>query len=82
MIKVTLYTTDKECTEIGSATFAHISMFKDNNIVLSFISTDEQLKFIALCIKHYVKFECQGQSVCLIRETNNFQRVCYRFDSL
>lgn len=80
-MKVTMYTKDESCASIGTVNVAHVTMFENNILTLHFTEPDEQIKFIKVCIRMYVKFECQGNSVKLIPEVNNFQRVRFRFDS-
>ena len=77
---VTLYTTDKSSIELVKCSISHISIFDKNEISLHFLNSDEQLKFIKVCIEQYVLFSVQGNVVKLIPETTNFQRVNYRFD--
>jgi hypothetical protein len=81
-MKITLFTTDSACTNLGEFKCAHISMFdKDMKIKLHFVLNEDQLKFIETCIKHYVLIQIQGNDVTLIPESNNYQRVRFRFDS-
>lgn len=80
-MKVTLFTTDKTCQDIVDVKIAHMTMFENNTMKLTFISDEEQSKFILACIKHYVLIQIQGSCVSIIPESNNYQRVRFRFDS-
>jgi len=83
MIKVTLFSTDEKCDELGSVEISHMSMFeKDMRMTLRFLLGPEQVKFIELCIKHYILIQIQGQHVSIISESHNFQRVRFRFDAV
>ena len=79
-MKVTLFTTDSASIQLLQVTVAHITIFGKNEIALHFIDKEEQLKFITTCIEKYVLIQFQGMKVSLIPETNNFQRVNFRFD--
>ena len=79
-MKITLYTTDEKCTEIGVFESANICMFdEDMRISITFIKEEQQLDFITCCIKHYVLIQVQGNVVTLMPE--KYQRVRFRFDS-
>ncbi len=81
-MKVSLYSTDEKCSDLGTVQCAHISMFaKGLRIKLTFICVNQQLAFVKLCIKHYILIEIQGHDVTLVPEPNNFQRVRFKFDS-
>lgn len=80
-MKITLFTTDANCTELGMFKAAHITIFEKNEMSITFVDESEQLSFIQCCIKNYVLIKVQGASVKIVPETNNFQRVRFRFDS-
>lgn len=80
-MNITLFTNDEHCKDIVQTKVAHITMFKDQQLELHFIIKEEMLKLINKLIENYVLFKCQGMSIYLIPEANNFQRVRYRFDS-
>jgi len=80
-MQLTLFTTKEECEILIKVQISHMTIFGKNKISLHFGSKDEQLKLIECLIKNYVIFECQGNKIDLIPETNNYQRVWYRFDS-
>ncbi len=80
-MKITLFTTDVSCADLGEVQASHITMFgKNSEITVYFNTSEEQLKFINLLIKNYVLFSCQGKNITLLFEANNHQRVRYRFD--
>lgn len=79
-MKISLFTTDASCKDIVSVKAAHITMFEKANVEIHFINNEEQLKFIEACIKHYVLIQIQGSKVTIMPESDNFQRVRFRFD--
>lgn len=80
-MKVSLYSTCKECTDLGTFNIAHVTMFDKQELQLHFGSDVEQSNFMNTCVKHYVLFKVQGKKVIIIPENNNFQRVRFRFDA-
>lgn len=80
-IKITVFTTDVNCEELGSTIVNHITIFEKNNIGLTFGNKEILRDFIGLLIDEHVLFEVHGMKLKIIPETNNFQRVRFRFDS-
>lgn len=81
-MKITLFTTSADCTNLGEFKCSHISMFeKDMSIAIHFITHNDTLEFIRACINHFILIKVQGDTVTIIPEPNNYQRVRFRFDS-
>ena len=85
MIKISVFTKDESSTLLGEFNCCHVTIFDKMKISIMMeisITTgiSEQLKLIELLIKNYVLFEVQGETITLIPESNNFQRVNFRFE--
>lgn len=80
-MKLTIYTTDEQCLDLGQFKIAHMTMFGKGVIELHFISKEEQIRLLQLFIEKYVLFQVQGTKVSIIPESNNYQRVGFRFDN-
>lgn len=78
---VTIFTTDSNSIELGKFRVAHVTMFDKHQTVLHFIDKEEQSKFMKLCVDKYVLFQVQGTEVTLLPESNNYQRIAFRFDN-
>jgi hypothetical protein len=80
MLGITVFDKEENCNELVRVKFAHISMFKENQMDLNFINREEQLKLMNVLIIHHVKFICEGDTISLL--LNERQRVRVRFDSI
>ena len=78
MIKISVFTKDENSILLGEFDCYHIFMSDKMEISIN-MSFKEQLKLIELLIKNYVLFKVQGDTITLILESNNFQRVNFRF---
>lgn len=80
-MKVTIFKKNEQHTEVVKVRISHITIFNGCNVVLHFINEVEELKLIEHFIKEYVLFTVQGMHVTIVPETNNYQRVNFRFDN-
>ena len=81
-MKVTLMTNDEQCADLIQFKCTHITMFEGNKLQIHFLTACEKdmLDFIRICIKYYVLIQIQGATITIIPESNNYQRVRFRFD--
>jgi len=85
-MKVKMFTKDEKCENIISVNVCHMTMFEKHEICLHFngmgnMISEDQIKFLEVCIKNHILVEVQGHEVTIIPEPKNFQRVRFRFDS-
>ena len=79
-MKLTLFGTDENCTEIVKVQIAHVTMFKDYELELQCHLEEEKLKLIKALLQKHILFRCQGSRIWIMNETGS-QRIRYRFDS-
>lgn len=79
MLKLTLFTTDQACKELGEVEIAHMTIFEPNSMELHCISDESQLKLMKILIKQYVTFSCTGSKVSV--DMKQYHRIRFRFDS-
>ena len=78
-MKISLFTKDTSCADIGQVKIAHVCMFDKNMMTLYFIDKEQQLLLITILIKEYVTFTVTGQTISI--DMKEDQRIRYRFDS-
>ena len=79
-MNLSIFTTDESCALLLKEKIYHVTMFEKHQLQIN-CSEDTQLLIIAILIKHYVKFMVQGKgNISIITESDNYQRVRFRFD--
>ena len=79
-MKVTIYDNTKACDILATVEIAHISMFEGHQISMHCHLLDERTKLINTLIDSFVLFQCRGNIITIVPESNNLQRVKFRFD--
>lgn len=82
-MKVTVMTNNEECSDLIKVNCTHVSMFEGCKLQIHFLTTRDKdmLLLLDVLIKSYVLMQIQGSIITIIPESNNYQRVRFRFDS-
>jgi hypothetical protein len=81
-MKITIFSIDSQCSDLLVFNCAHVTMFEEHRIKFQFglQFREDQMNFIKTCIENYVLIEIQGDTVIMVPEERNSQRVRVRFD--
>ena len=81
MQKITLFTNDSDCKELGSFTISHVVMFWEaNEVTFYFLFMEELLIALKLLSLQYITVEMNGLNLKI--DMKQYRRCRFRINSL